>query len=378
MTTSDAAKSKPIESPRAARLVTFPLIILVALISPPHHARAQTSAPAPDEVIRVDTNLVVVPVVVTDGRGRRAHGLTKDDFDVLEEGRNVVPSYFAAGTDRVALLFLLDASGSVREHLARQREAALALFSRFGKSSRVAVAHFQEKISPPTPFTADPDRAREAFTFVALPDRRTAIFDAALTAARAFKEAKSDQGERRIVVLISDGLDTASVTRPLDAVNEAALADVTFYVIHTPLFIPRDGRLVARAPSKGFRELAEKTGGQFFVVGDVAAALSPHPQYDFEPIFRAIEDDLRGQYVVGYYAGDAERRGRLRAVEVRLKPQAGRKLRVRQLRKGYSLGGAAAGDSAPAAKIRRWQNTSGQSDASQTHVITANRSWPTL
>jgi hypothetical protein len=78
-------------------------------------------------------------------------------------------------------------------------------------------------------------------------------------------------------VLISDGLDTRSRTSA-DSVIEAALEQhVSFYVIHFPLFEPRDGRLEVRRPSKGFKELAEKTGGKYFLVGDAKSALAPKP-----------------------------------------------------------------------------------------------------
>ena len=69
-------------------------------------------------------------------------------------------------------------------------------------------------------------------------------------------------------MLISDGLDTISRTSADSVINAALEQRVSFYVIHLPLFEPIDGRLAVRRPSKGFRELAEKTGGKYFLVGD--------------------------------------------------------------------------------------------------------------
>jgi uncharacterized protein (DUF1501 family) len=198
------------------------------------------------------------------------------------------------------------------------------------------------------PFTRDYERARGVFASISLPGRRTAIFDAALTAARSFQNARTRTNERRIIIIISDGLDTASAVRPVDAVNEALLRDATFYVIHTPLFAPREGRLRPRPASKGFRELAEKTGGQFFVVGDVETALSPRPVYDLRPVFQAIEDDLRGQYLLAYHAAANHPTTKPRRVEVRLKPQPGRKLRIRQTRQEYFIKGGRSGSGASA------------------------------
>lgn len=334
-----AARRRRLVSPRSARSPLFVLLpISFALFGPAPHTRAQEAPPHSDEVVRVRTDLVTVPVVVTDARGRRVAGLTRDDFELLDEGLRVETTYFASGAERVAMLFLLDASGSTRDIVTQQRETALAIFTRFGPRSRVAAMHFRERPELVLPFTTDLRKARGAFRPEAIPDRLTAIFDAALAAVRAFASPPQDPLERRIVVLISDGLDTASRTRAAAAIDEANAAGVTFYVIHLPLFMARDGGLAMRRPSKGFRELAEKTGGQYFVVGDAASSLDPRAEYDLSAVFGVISDDLRGQYVLGYHAGEAAQRdGRFRRVEARLAKKDKRRLRVRQLREGYAL-----------------------------------------
>ncbi len=315
-------------------LLSFALQLLFCQSNIP--AQEPPTPPVEDEeVVRIRTDLVVVPVYVTDGRGRRVPNLTRQDFQVRDNGRPVVASHFAAGAERVALLFLLDASGSTREIVTHQSETALALFSRFGERSRVAVVQFRERPEPTLTFTRDLRAARAAFTIAPLPDRRTAIFDAALEAVRAFRPEAGDPAERRIVVLISDGLDTASATPPAAAVEAARAAGISFYVIHVPLYEPRDGRLAARRPSKGFRELAEKTGGQFFVVGDARSSLDPRAEHDLGPIFRAIAEDLQSQYVLGFHADAAGQEPGPHRVEVRLTAPRDRKLRVRQLRETY-------------------------------------------
>jgi hypothetical protein len=65
-----------------------------------------------------------------------------------------------------------------------------------------------------------------------------------------------------------------------------------------------------RTPAKGFRELAEKTGGRYFLAGDVKSALGPAKDIDLAPIFQAIEDDLKSQYLLGFYLGEAANDGR--------------------------------------------------------------------
>ena len=119
-------------------------------------------------------------------------------------------------------MFALDQSGSLREIISQQQEAALALFSRFGERSSVAVLRFSDTSSLATPFTKDLTEARAAFRFSAAPNQQTAIFDAAANAVSAFNDLPRVRAERRIVVLISDGLDNRSRTSA-DSVIKAAL-----------------------------------------------------------------------------------------------------------------------------------------------------------
>ena len=81
--------------------------------------------------------------------------------------------------------------------------------------------------------------------------------------------------------------------------------------------------------------MAEKTGGQFFVVGDARSSLDPRAEHDLGPIFRAIAEDLQSQYVLGYHAGAAGAEPGTHRVEVRLNATQARRLRVRQLRETY-------------------------------------------
>jgi Ca-activated chloride channel family protein len=319
--------------------ISFILILLFAAFlfnASSISIRAQTDE-STDDVVRVRTDLVTVPASVTDAHGRRVAGLAQSDFAVRDNGRAVTLSYFAAGTEHVALAFALDTSGSIRELIGQQRDAALKLFSRFGHGSRVAVLHFGEKATLTVPFTTDPEKAQSAFRAHPPLNQRTAIFDAAAIAIQAFKAPGSNSAERRILILISDGLDTASAVRATDVIKEARTMGVSIYVIHLPLYTPRDGRLAPRPAAKGFRDLAEKTGGRYFMVGDANSALDSQAMPDLTPVFRAIEEDLQGQYVLGYYPDDAARETSLHRIEINLTRRNERRLRVQPLREGYNL-----------------------------------------
>jgi VWFA-related protein len=337
-------RSLPSPAPRAnsQRFTAKPrqflcaLLALLPALSAPAHA--QTPRPTPDdaeEVLSVRTDLVTVPIFVTDSGRRRVPGLAAQDFRLLSDDRPAEISYFASGAARVALLFALDASGSAREHIERQREAALALLARFGRGSRAAVLAFAERPAVALPLTSDTEQVRASFRLGARVNLHTAIFDAALASVRAFDSTRPDAAERRIVLLLSDGLDNASDTRPATVVEEANARGVSFYVIHFPLYEPAGERLGVRRPSRGFRELAERTGGSYFLLGDAARALDPHYTYDLAPVFDAIVDDLQSQYVIGFYLDEAARREPDHKVELNL--TRNRKLRVHLLRDRYNL-----------------------------------------
>lgn len=290
----------------------------------------------PIDVVRVRTDLVAIPVTVTDAHRRRVSRLVSDDFVVSDDNRAARIEYFASGADRVAILFAIDASGSTRAIVAQQRAAAGALFSRFSGGSRVAVLHFGDFVRLTVPFTTDTGAAQSAFEFEPKENSGTAIFDGAAAAVRSFDGSGGFSTERRIVLLMSDGLDTLSSTSYKTVVDVARLRGVSFYVIHFPLFSPRDGGLAPRPPTKGFRELAEQTGGKYFRIGDARSALDPKAHYDLTPIFQEIENDLRAQYVLGFYPGDAARDGLTHQVTVSLKKRKA-KLKVNQLKTSYSL-----------------------------------------
>ena len=293
----------------------FPLTLLF-FFSPSAYAQQADDV----DVLRVTTDLIVFPIRVIDKNRRSVGNLTVDDFVMKDDDRIVSAPYFAEGAGRVAIVFALDESGSLRDIISQQHEAAVNLFGHFKENSRIAALRFAEQPKLVAPFDTDTEALRAAFNFPARPNQHTAIFDAARAAVQAFAKLPIDVTQRRIVVLISDGLDNASRVKPSTVIDAADEANVSFYVIHLPLFAPRDGRLAVRPAAKGFRDLAEKTGGKYFLAGDVANALSGHAATDLNPVFRAIEDDLKSQYLIGFYLNEQSRDGRSHRVSMSLKP----------------------------------------------------------
>jgi Ca-activated chloride channel family protein len=310
-----------IPRPAFSRIALGCLLICFCFSAYNNRATAQDPPADDDDVIRVNTELLLFPIRIRDKKGQAVAGLTEQDLTLKDGDKVTTGLYFAPGADRVAMLFALDQSGSLREIISQQRDAALALFSRFGARSSVAVLRFSENASLALPFTKDTEAARSAFRFSAGSNRRTAIFDAAAHSLNAFDDLPFVRSERRIVVLISDGLDNQSAISYDSVIKTAVEKRVSFYVIHLPLFEPIDGRLEVRRPAKGFRELAEKTGGKYFLVGDRKSALMPK-ENDLTPIFQAIEEDLKSQYLLGFYIAESARDNRRHTLSVSLKPEA--------------------------------------------------------
>ena len=291
--------------------------LLVAVCLSTNQTRAQEPA-ALDDVVRTDIHLVVFPIRVRDKAAQTVAGLTPNDLTLKDEDNATTGLYLYAGADRVSLVFALDQSGSLRGIMNQQRDAALALFQRFGETSQVAVIRFAEHPQLALPFGRDLDATRAAFSQVTASNQHTAIFDAAAAATKMFETLPRLRSERRLVILISDGLDTASTVKPAKVIEAALKNQVTFYVIHLPLFTPQDGRLKVRSPAKGFRELAEKTGGKYFLMGNTAAPLAPQTSMDLSPVFKAIEDDLKSQYLLGFYTKETANDGRMHRLVIGL------------------------------------------------------------
>ena len=312
------------------RSLAFQLLVCLCIGIPLPVLAQQTGDE--DEVVRVNTDLLLFPVRIRDKKGRAVTGLTDQDLQLKDPDQAATGVYFSPGADRVALMFALDQSGSLRQIIDQQRDAALALFSRFGERSSVAILRFSNTATLVAPFTKDLANARAAFRFRAAANEQTAIFDAAWQAVKGFDDLPPIRSERRIIVLISDGLDTRSRTSPDAVINAALEQHISFYIIHLPLFEPRDGRLAVRPPAKGFRDLAEKTGGKYFLVGDAKSALTPQPQ-DLTPIFAAIEEDLKSQYLLGFYIAESSRDNREHVFSVSMKPDG---VQYSVGRQGYS------------------------------------------
>ena len=267
-------------------------------------------AQSDDEVLRVNTELLIFPIRVRNKDKQPVETLSEHELALVDKDKVTSGVYLRRGVDRVSLVFALDQSGSTQQIISQQRDAALGLLDRFGDQSQIGIIRFTSTPKLVVEFGRDIPAARDAFNFPAAANQRTALFDAANFAVRSFEALPRIRSERRIVILISDGLDNSSQSKAGDVIKAANTKRISFYVIHIPLFTPRDGRLIVRPPASGFRDLAEKTGGKYLLALDARSALSPETNIDLAPMFKAIEDDLKSQFLLGFYLKESANDGR--------------------------------------------------------------------
>ncbi len=274
-----------------------PFALLFALLVPLSHARGQDPPR-----FRLQVEAVDLGVAVTDGRGRFVSGLTRDDFEVLEDGAPQEITFFAREAAPLTILVLLDASLSMRVNLDHVKEAAATFVDRLWEGDRAMIGEFNDRVRFSTEFTED--RRRLTTSIMALnPMGPTALHDATIF---ALERLHFSDGERKVLLIFSDGddsrMDFGSEADAGDAIEAARLTHASIHVIGF------DGN-GARVNKRFLRQLAGETGGQ---------ALFPSRAGELVRSFEQIERDLHAQYRIAYVSSNRERDGAWREIEVRL------------------------------------------------------------
>ena len=264
-------------------------------------ALAALPASAPGQVLSFPArgDLVVFSATAVDGKGRPVTNLKQKDFRVFEEGQPQPISRFYGGQELPArVLLLVDGSGSMDEELklTSVRFAAERVLDALSDEDQVALAGFDGRYWGVVAFTHDRDAVREGLSTVE-PFGATALHDALDKAARDI--ASHGEG-RRAVVVITDGVDTASEKTPDEVLARSKALDVPIYAISavSPLDDPQSklyvGKQVKGAAATGAETLeryAALSGGAAFRVSDYAGLRSAALR---------IAAELKHQYRLGY------------------------------------------------------------------------------
>ncbi|MBA3713850.1 MAG: VWA domain-containing protein [Pyrinomonadaceae bacterium] len=322
---------------------------------PPASGGAQKGAPGKppaevigddEEVIRVTSNLVVVPVSVTDAKGELVQGLKATDFRLEEEGRaQQVAEVGDPEQVPIELALLIDVSGSVNARFAFEQEAASRFLKEVLKPADKASVYTIGITPKLEQARANADIATRSLLAVQPARGPTAFYDTVIEAARYLAQS-SPPRHRRVIVVISDGEDnysekikatvgstreeqettSAKVRRQIndrvlqEVQREVQRADAVFYSINPS---GQSLRLndISKYAQDGMAQMAEVTGGSAFV---------PEELEDLGAVFRQIAAELRSQYLVQYYSNSQAPPGKYLGIKVRVPTRADLRIRARQ------------------------------------------------
>jgi Ca-activated chloride channel family protein len=273
------------------------------------------SQTADDDVIKVDSSVVLMNAVITDSAGKPVSGLKKNQFKVLEDGTEQEISIFEAQETPFAAVILLDTSGSMEQRISLARSAAINFLDGLRTDDNVAIYNFDTKVSLIQDFSNSRDVAEKVYDLKS--NGYTALNDAVYKAAT---ELSNRPEKRRAIIVLSDGADNSSKRSAEKALKAANLAGATVYTVDMSA-IDSNGR--ERIQSQGaLKNYAEKTGGLFI----------PTPGGNaLRQAFKNIVAELGIQYTVGYQSSNSKKDGKWRALEMKV---ARPNLLIRT-RKGY-------------------------------------------
>ncbi len=287
--------------------------------------------------ITLRSDLVLVPVTVKDRQGRLVRDLSREDFEVFDNGRKQPIAFFSTEPTSgmlsrpLAMSLLLDASGSIAATWHVQASALRSLLRWLGPEIKVSLIRFHEHPDPLTEgFTADKALLEHALERHRPVWRQTAIFNALLFAFQQLA-ALPEAHIRKLTLLITDGLDTASTVSPDQCLRVAEASGITLYIIVIPFYSPVEGRLRPRPIATSLAEIARRTGGRLIFAGDVRQMLDPRATLDLTPFLQDIVEELWSQYYIGYYAPTSPSSTRHR-IHVRVRRKG---LRVEVARQSY-------------------------------------------
>jgi len=294
-----------------SKIVRFTSGILVFLFSTVF-ALAQV---ADDDVISVDSTIVVMNAAVTDASGKAVTGLKQGLFRVFEDGVEQPIEIFTSEETPFAAVILLDTSGSMENRVTLARAAAIQFLDGLRGEDFAAIYNFDSKVEMVQDFSNS--RAMRDQVFDLKSYGMTVLNDAVFTAAEVL--AKRPE-KRRAIILLSDGADTMSKRSAEKALNAALAADATVYTVDmSAINYNGKDRVQNQTVLKNF---AEKTGGRFVATPGGLA---------MRDAFKQIVEELGGQYTIAYQPTNTKKDGKWRSIELRV---ARPKLSIRT-RKGY-------------------------------------------
>jgi Ca-activated chloride channel family protein len=274
----------------------------------------------PGARIRLDVDMVLIPVSVTDPMNRLVTGLEKQDFQVFENNGQQKIATFASEDAPVSIGIIFDLSGSMSSKLIRARESILQFIKTANPQDEFFVIGFNDRPELIEDFTSSVEDIQARLATVRS-GRRTALLDAIYYGVTKMKDARH---ERKALLVVSDGGDNRSRYTEGELRAQVREADVEIYSIG--IFDPYAATPEEQTGPQLLFDVSEETGGRLFRVDDIA---------DMGDIAEKISTELRNQYVIGYRPKDLTRDGKWRKVKVRVNPPAGLPPLTVHARTGY-------------------------------------------
>jgi Ca-activated chloride channel family protein len=291
------------------------LLVTILCVYPARAGHHTDSGHQP--TFRGGVDLTTFGVTVTDRKGVIVTGLTKDDFEVVEDGKVQSLQYFAAGEGDTApemhVGLMMDASGSMLADMKLAQGAAIKFLNLLPDAQDITLVDFDTQVRvtryPQRDFPRLVERIRQR-----KPDGWTALYDALGT----YLDGAGEQDGRTVLVMFTDGGDTRSAITLSETVNLIKASDITVYAIG---LVDNTGS-ARQHLQMTLRQLVDASGGQAFF---------PTAMKDVEAAYEKVLAEIRGQYHLGYLPSNTTADGAWRKVDIKVKRPD---LRVRA-RKGY-------------------------------------------
>lgn len=319
-----------------------------------------TPTPAPtqtggdDEIIKVETNLVTMPVSVLDRDGRFISGLQQRDFKIFENGTEQKLDYFQSVEQPFTVIMLIDVSPSTQFRIEEIQNAAMTFVDQLRPADRVMVIAFDEQIHVLSPVTSNRNLLKNAIRQTAFGDG-TSLYEAVQSTIE--NQLRQIQG-RKAVVLFTDGVDTTSRRQAYQTtIRESEEVDAMFYTIRYDT--SRDmnggwgggnggygggygnggrrrggggwGSILGGIITGGNVQIGRNPGGassnEYAIGKQYLETLSQNSggrsfeaqtMYNVESAFSGIAEELRQQYSIGYYPDKVGQVGERRQIKIRV------------------------------------------------------------
>lgn len=283
-------------------------------------AVATKATNSPGSEIRVDVNLVLVPLTVTDPMNRLVTGLEKENFAVYDNNNLQTIKSFATEDAPLSIGIVFDLSGSMQSKFLRARKALTEFLRTCNPQDEFFVIGFNDRPAVLVDYTNDVEDV-EARMVMLHPQNRTALIDAMYLGVNKLRQAKY---ARKALLVISDGGDNRSRYTEGELTRIVRESEVQIYSIGIfDAFAPTEEEV--NGPTL-LNEVCESTGGRLFRVMEMQ---------DLSDIAQRISEELRNQYVIGFTPTDRRRDGQWRKLRVKLMEPPGLPPLTVHSREGY-------------------------------------------